>query len=123
MPGMSFLYCQLVAEHVGVITCPASSTSIPPQISDEGVVVRRRMKRCSAVAWNPASMTQLVVACEDDLSPLLQVWDRRDKTMAPVCELLGHAKVRAVNPRHSPPAKGCLHSIPQRPHTSSEHCS
>ncbi|EIE18851.1 hypothetical protein COCSUDRAFT_49081 [Coccomyxa subellipsoidea C-169] len=51
-----------------------------------------RMKRCSAVAWNPASMTQLVVACEDDLSPLLQVWDRRDKTMAPVCELLGHAK-------------------------------
>ena len=96
---------------MGVITYPASSTSISPQMSDEGVAVRRRMKRCSAVAWNPASMTQLVVACEDDLSPLLQVWDRRDKTMAPVCELLGHAKVRTLDSGHSPPAKGCLDSI------------
>ena len=32
----------------------------------------RRMKRCSVVAWNPVSSTQLVVACEDDLSPILQ---------------------------------------------------
>ena len=52
----------------------------------------RRMKRCSAVAWNPAISTQLVVACEDDLSPLLQIWDLRNKTM-PVRELLGHEKV------------------------------
>ena len=41
--------------------------------SDATLRARRRMKRCSVVAWNPAGSTQLVVGCEDDLSPLLQV--------------------------------------------------
>jgi len=53
------------------------------------------MKRCSVVAWNPTISTQLVVACEDDLSPLLQIWDLRNKTM-PIRELLGHEKVSAA---------------------------
>jgi hypothetical protein len=58
------------------------------------LLLRRRMKACSVVAWYPGGSTQLVVGCSDDLSPLLQVWDLRS-TQAPLRELLGHDKVPA----------------------------
>jgi protein transport protein SEC31 len=44
------------------------------------------------VQWHPLQSTTLVAACEDDLSPLLQMWDLR-KTSTPIREFLGHDKV------------------------------
>lgn len=57
-------------------------------------VCRRKMRRCSAAAWNPEVATQLMVACEDDLSPTLQMWDLRN-SVAPLRELNGHDKARS----------------------------
>jgi len=54
---------------------------------------RRKMRRCSSLAWNPEVATQLLVACEDDLSPTLQMWDLRN-SVAPLRELNGHDKAR-----------------------------
>ncbi len=51
------------------------------------------MRRCSSLAWNPEVATQLLVACEDDLSPTLQMWDLRN-SVAPLRELNGHDKAR-----------------------------
>ncbi len=56
------------------------------------------MRRCSSVAWNPEVATQLLVACADDLSPTIQLWDLRNNS-APIKELLGHNKVGS---RHFP---------------------
>lgn len=53
------------------------------------------MRRCSAVAWNPEVATQLVVACEDDLSPTLQLWDLRN-SVAPLREFNAHDKARTL---------------------------
>eukprot|EP00884_Botryococcus_braunii_P015132 jgi/Botrbrau1/2361/Bobra.39_1s0045.1 len=50
-----------------------------------------RMRRCSAVAWNPDVATQLLVACAEDMSPTIQLWDLRNNS-APIKELLGHNK-------------------------------
>lgn len=51
----------------------------------------RRMKSCSAVAWNPVNSTQLVAACDHHLSPTLHRWDLRSPNMP--FELLGHDQV------------------------------
>ena len=50
-----------------------------------------RMRRPSAVAWSPDSATTLAVACADDATPVVQVWDLRSAT-APLAELAGHAR-------------------------------
>ncbi|KAF0984807.1 hypothetical protein FDP41_000706 [Naegleria fowleri] len=42
--------------------------------------------RYSSVAWNPDIHTQLLVACEDDERPVIEVWDLR-KAYAPIREL------------------------------------
>ena len=55
------------------------------------------MRRCSAVAWNPEVATQLVVACEDDLSPTLQLWDLRN-SVAPLREFNAHDKALPLQP-------------------------
>lgn len=49
------------------------------------------MKSCSAVAWSPTNSTQLVAACDHQLSPTLHRWDLRSPTMP--FELLGHDQV------------------------------
>ena len=51
----------------------------------------RNPQRYSAVAWHPSVATQVVVACEDDHSPVLQQWDLRNN-LAPVHEYEGHSK-------------------------------
>lgn len=60
------------------------------------------MRRSSAVAWNPEVATQLVVACEDDLSPTLQLWDLRN-SVAPLREFNAHDKARHLQPCARPP--------------------
>ncbi|EFC36681.1 predicted protein [Naegleria gruberi] len=51
--------------------------------------------RYSSLAWNPDIHTQLLVACEDDERPVIEVWDLR-KAYAPIRELgsaqQGHQK-------------------------------
>ena len=42
--------------------------------------------RYSSLAWNPDVHTQLLVACEDDERPVIEVWDLR-KAYAPIREL------------------------------------
>ncbi|KAG2383110.1 hypothetical protein C9374_004447 [Naegleria lovaniensis] len=42
--------------------------------------------RYSSLAWNPDVHTQLLVACEDDDRPVIEVWDLR-KAYAPIREL------------------------------------
>lgn len=61
------------------------------------------MRRCSAVAWNPEVATQLVVACEDDLSPTLQLWDLRN-SVAPLREFNAHDKARSSHSCGRPPS-------------------
>ena len=48
-------------------------------------------RRKSALQWNSQTATHLVVASDDDRSPMLQVWDLRQK-MSPLMELTGHSK-------------------------------
>ena len=44
--------------------------------------------------WHPTLSTLLMVACEDDMSPVIQLWDLRSAAaMTPAKELLGHNKV------------------------------
>lgn len=44
--------------------------------------------------WHPTLSTLLMVACEDDMSPVIQLWDLRSAAaMTPARELLGHNKV------------------------------
>jgi protein transport protein SEC31 len=50
-----------------------------------------RMRRPTAVSWSPVDATRVAVACGDDASPVVQVWDLRAAT-APVAELAGHAR-------------------------------
>ena len=43
--------------------------------------------------WHPTLSTLLMVACEDDMSPTIQLWDLRTAAaMTPARELLGHNK-------------------------------
>ena len=53
----------------------------------------RRLRKASAIAWNPAIALQVVVASGDDRCPTLQMWDLRKAH--PVQELLGQDKVGA----------------------------
>jgi len=47
--------------------------------------------------WHPTLSTLLMVACEDDMSPVIQLWDLRSAAaMTPARELLGHNKVDSV---------------------------
>ena len=47
--------------------------------------------------WHPTLSTLLMVACEDDMSPVIQLWDLRSAAaMTPARELLGHNKVDCV---------------------------
>eukprot|EP00307_Rebecca_sp_RCC1486_P002525 CAMPEP_0119433260 /NCGR_PEP_ID=MMETSP1335-20130426/49318_1 /TAXON_ID=259385 /ORGANISM="Chrysoculter rhomboideus, Strain RCC1486" /LENGTH=482 /DNA_ID=CAMNT_0007459095 /DNA_START=9 /DNA_END=1454 /DNA_ORIENTATION=+ len=50
-----------------------------------------KTQRNSVVCWNPEVATQVLVASEDDMYPLLQMWDLRN-AFAPVAELRGHTK-------------------------------
>lgn len=44
--------------------------------------------------WHPTLSTLLMVACQDDMSPVIQLWDLRSAAaMTPAKELLGHNKV------------------------------
>lgn len=45
--------------------------------------------RSRAIAWNPEEPTQLIVASEDDSTPVIQVWDLRN-TYTPARYLEGH---------------------------------
>ncbi len=54
--------------------------------------LRCRLRRCSAVHWNPEVATQLIVASDDDASPTLKLWDLRN-SMSPLKEFHGHTKV------------------------------
>lgn len=74
-------------------TFPSQLTSVQCLNATGPRPVRRKMRRCSAVAWNPEVATQLVVACEDDLSPTLQLWDLRN-SVAPLREFNAHDKAR-----------------------------
>ncbi|PRP76754.1 protein transport protein SEC31 isoform 1 [Planoprotostelium fungivorum] len=47
--------------------------------------------RCRSMAWNPDEATQLIVASEDDATPVIEIWDLRN-TVVPVRELSGHSK-------------------------------
>ncbi|KAL0027638.1 hypothetical protein WJX79_004520 [Trebouxia sp. C0005] len=52
-----------------------------------------RLRRCSSMQWHPTLSTLLMVACEDDMSPVIQLWDLRSAAaMTPARELLGHNK-------------------------------
>ncbi|KAL3153542.1 hypothetical protein ABBQ38_011870 [Trebouxia sp. C0009 RCD-2024] len=52
-----------------------------------------RLRRCSSMQWHPTLSTLLMVACEDDMSPVIQLWDLRSAAaMTPAKELLGHNK-------------------------------
>lgn len=54
----------------------------------------RRLRRCSSMQWHPTLSTLLMVACQDDMSPVIQLWDLRSAAaMTPAKELLGHNKV------------------------------
>ncbi len=47
--------------------------------------------------WHPTLSKLLMVACEDDMSPVIQLWDLRSAAaMTPARELLGHNKVNPV---------------------------
>ena len=59
-------------------------------------MLRRRMKSCSEVAWNPVNSTQLVAACDHHLSPTLHRWDLRSPNTP--FELLGHDQVALSQP-------------------------
>uniref|UniRef100_A0A0D6QV06 Sec16 Sec23-binding domain-containing protein n=1 Tax=Araucaria cunninghamii TaxID=56994 RepID=A0A0D6QV06_ARACU len=48
-------------------------------------------RRCSVLQWNPDAPTQLIVASDDERSPVLQMWDVRN-TISPVKEFVGHNK-------------------------------
>ena len=49
--------------------------------------------------WHPTMSTLLMVACEDDMSPVIQLWDLRSAAaMTPARELLGHNKVPLQTP-------------------------
>ncbi|PPD84111.1 hypothetical protein GOBAR_DD18969 [Gossypium barbadense] len=52
-------------------------------------------RRCSVLQWHPDVATQLVVASDEDGSPILRLWDMRN-IMSPVKEFVGHTKVRTV---------------------------
>ena len=48
--------------------------------------------------WHPTLSTLLMVACEDDMSPVIQLWDLRSAAaMTPAKELLGHNKVGLIS--------------------------
>eukprot|EP00163_Fabomonas_tropica_P033726 TRINITY_DN9004_c0_g1_i2.p1 TRINITY_DN9004_c0_g1~~TRINITY_DN9004_c0_g1_i2.p1 ORF type:complete len:1069 (-),score=197.63 TRINITY_DN9004_c0_g1_i2:94-3300(-) len=47
--------------------------------------------RCSALAWNPEVATQIIIASNDDESPVLQIWDLRN-SLSPIKDLTGHTK-------------------------------
>lgn len=54
----------------------------------------RIKRRYSSIAWNPEVATQLAIACEDDHSPVIELWDLR-QAYEPLKELKGpegHAK-------------------------------
>ena len=78
---------------------------------------RRKMRRCSSLAWNPEVATQLLVACEDDLSPTLQMWDLRN-SVAPLRELNGHDKARPAAAGFVPTEQGIPHWEPLRPNAA-----
>ncbi|KAA3469494.1 protein transport protein SEC31-like protein B-like isoform X1 [Gossypium australe] len=48
-------------------------------------------RRCSVLQWHPDVATQLVVASDEDGSPMLRLWDMRN-IMSPVKEFAGHTK-------------------------------
>ncbi|KAL5703467.1 hypothetical protein ACHQM5_028555 [Ranunculus cassubicifolius] len=48
-------------------------------------------KRCSVLQWSPDAATQLIVASDDDSSPILKLWDVRN-TIASVKDFVGHSK-------------------------------
>ncbi|XP_012473740.1 protein transport protein SEC31 homolog B [Gossypium raimondii] len=48
-------------------------------------------RRCSVLQWHPDVATQLVVASDEDGSPILRLWDMRN-IMSPVKEFVGHTK-------------------------------
>jgi len=47
--------------------------------------------RCRAMAWNPDDPTQLIIASEDDSTPVIEIWDLKI-THSPLKELTGHSK-------------------------------
>ena len=51
----------------------------------------RRMRRVSKLQWHPEAATQVMVACGDDASPVVQLWDLRYAS-APTLELQEHTK-------------------------------
>ncbi len=52
----------------------------------------RRMKSCSALAWNPLKGMHIVGACDHHLSPTLLRWDLQQANSP--FELLGHEQVQ-----------------------------
>lgn len=48
-------------------------------------------RRCSVLQWHPDVATQLIIASDEDSSPVLRLWDMRN-TLTPVKEFVGHAK-------------------------------
>ncbi|KAJ8900152.1 hypothetical protein K2173_024792 [Erythroxylum novogranatense] len=48
-------------------------------------------RRCSVLQWHPDIATQLIIASDEDSSPVLRLWDMRN-AMTPVKEFAGHTK-------------------------------
>ncbi len=70
--------------------CIILMTSLHSEASACGLSPRR-MKSCSAVAWNPLKAMQLVGACDHHLSPTMLRWELQ-QPRSPF-ELLGHEQV------------------------------
>ncbi|KAK9829183.1 hypothetical protein WJX72_004364 [[Myrmecia] bisecta] len=82
-------------QHI-LASCSANGTVVVWDLKKQHPVISLkdnagRMRQASVLQWNPEVATQLIVACEDDLSPTLQLWDLRNH-VSPVKEFLGHNK-------------------------------
>ena len=53
--------------------------------------------------WHPTHATLLMIACEDDMSPVIQLWELRSAAAvpAPAREFLGHNKASQSVNKHT----------------------
>ena len=80
---------------MGCIFFPQGGFSFLGEVRRWSGLSLRRMKSCSAVAWNPLKSMQLVGACDHHLSPTLLRWELQHPKSP--SELLGHEQVQPLH--------------------------
>ncbi|XP_072165070.1 protein transport protein Sec31A-like [Diadema setosum] len=81
-------------QHILASTCPGGRCVVWDLRKNEPIIKvtdHSSRIRCKAVAWHPEVATQMVLASEDDHSPVIQMWDLRFAT-SPLKVLENHQR-------------------------------